>query len=310
MKKEEMDQNAADYADQFNQADTPPREVSDDEAFGLGPESAAAEASAPPEGSPAEEAAESPAAEAAEEPGGEGTPAEQAAEAAAPEPDAMAAEAAAPSPADQEQRLKSWEGRLKARQAELDAREAAMGDSSVNDEQESLPLDDAGSGAEASAEHGDNADPAQVLAEDFGADFVDQLTKLVTKIAESCMDGVSYKVDCVIKDLTNERLQNHFNAIAATHGDFMEVVESPEFGAWKASQPDQAALQEVIDRGSSRQIIGMLTAFKEAHRKDDGGGPGYEDDALDAAEGVRSSGVTLPKEPTDSEDYTKAWNEA
>lgn len=304
--KEQQDQHAADYADQFNKEDTPPRDVSDEEAFGLTPEQ---------EGSPAEEASESPATEAAEEPAGEGTPIEQAAEAAQPaeSPAAEAAEApgeAAPSAADQEQRLKSWEGRLKAKQAELDAREASMGTTNANEEQASLPMgEDAGheAGEDSYVEQAEESEPGKALAEDFGEDFVEQITKLMKQITYECMGGVSTKVDQVIADLQNERMQNHFNSIASAHADFMDVVESPEFAAWKASQPDQAALQQVIDAGSARQIIAMLTAFKQSRASTDGG---TNDDAIDAAEGVRSSGVTLPKEPTASDDFAKAWNEA
>jgi hypothetical protein len=293
--KEQMDEHAADYADQFNAPDQPPSQVSDEEAFGLTEPAA----EAPAEGSPAEEAAES--------------PAEQAAEPATEAPTDAPADAA-PSAADQEQRLKSWEGRLKARQAELDAREAAMGDSSVNDEQASLPLDDAGDGGAddaGEAASNEHADPAAVLAEDFGADFVEQITKLVKQIAHDCVGGVSATVDQVIADLKNERLQNHFTAIADVHKDFMEVVESPEFSAWQAAQPDQGAVQRVIDSGSAREIIDMLTAFKQASKPDDGyDSQASHDDALEAAEGVRSSGVSLPQEPAASDDFAKAWNEA
>jgi hypothetical protein len=301
--KEQMDENAADYADQFNAPDAAPRNMSDEEAFGLSePEAAAEPAAEAPGEAVAEAGAEEPAAEAAAEPAAEASP------------DAPAE--AAPSAAEQEQRLKSWEGRLKARQAELDAREAAMGDSSVNEQQESLPLEEGEAVAVAEeageAATSDNADPAAVLAEDFGADFVEQITKLVKQIAHDCVGGVSATVDQVIADLKNERLQSHFTAIADVHKDFMEVVESPEFSAWRASQPNQDALQQVIDSGSARQIIDMLTAFKGASKSEPADDSGYDshDDALDAAEGVRSSGVSLPQEPAASDDFAKAWNEA
>lgn len=100
--KQDMDARAADYADEFDQPDKAPQQMSEDEAFGLA--EPAAEAGSAPEGSAAEEAAETPAEEATEQeaaPSGE----EPAGEAAA-EPAAEGE--AAPSPADQEQRLKSW----------------------------------------------------------------------------------------------------------------------------------------------------------------------------------------------------------
>lgn len=299
--KEDMDARAADYADEFGQPDKAPHQMSDDEAFGL---SEPAGEPAAPEGSAAEEAAESPAEEAAEGPAGE------AAEAAPGDAEAPAGEEAAPSPADQEQRLKSWEGRLKARQAELDAREASMGDSSANDEQASMPMGEEGEGGgEDGGEGGEGGgDPAAVLADDFGPDFVEQITKLIKQVAQECAGGTDPRVDQVIEALQNERMNNHFNTIASTHADFMDVVESPEFASWKAEQPDQDRLQQVIDSGSARQIIDMLTAFKNANKEDDNQ-DGHED-ALDAAEGVRSSGLTLPKEPAASDDFAKAWNEA
>jgi hypothetical protein len=312
--KQEHDKHAADYADEFNQPEKAPREVSEDEAFGLS-EPAAGEGAAA-EGSPAEEAAESPAEAAAEQeaaPGGEEAPGEAAPEGEAATEPAAEGEAAA-SPVDQEQRLKSWEGRLKARQAELDAREAAMGSSSVNDEQGSEPMDEEGAGGEG-GEEGDEGgaggdDPAAVLADDFGPDFVEQLTKLIKQVAAGCGGGADPRVDQVIEALQNERLNNHFNAIAATHADFMDVVESPEFAAWKGEQPDQDRLQQVIDGGSARQIIDMLNGFKNSTKKADN--PDYHgnEDALDAAEGVRSSALSLPQEPAASDDFAKAWNEA
>lgn len=292
--KEQNDQRASEYADHFNAPEQAPAEQSEDDAFGLGPETAApageaGEAAEPP----AEEAGESPAAEAAE-------------------PPAAAADAAAPA-ADPEQRLKSWEGRLKAKQAELDAREASMGTSNTNEEQGSLPMDggeesaDHEAGESAGVEAAEESDPGKALAEDFGADFVDQITKLVQKMISDGVGGVSSTVDQVIADLQNERQMNHFSAIAETHGDFMDVVESPEFAAWKAAQPDQPALQKVIDAGSAKQIVAMLTAFKQSKSGDM---DGADDDALDNAEGVRSGAVTLPKEPSQSQDFADAWNEA
>lgn len=292
--KDDMDQSAADYAGRFNEDDQPAAEQSEDDAFGLG---------APAAETPAAEAAEPPAEEAAE------TPAAEAAEPAAEESAEPAAEGAAPA-ADPEQRLKSWEGRLKAKQAELDAREAAIGTSNVGEEQASLPMDEESAeheGTESPAEEAaEESDPGKVLAEDFGPDFVDQITRLVSKIVQDGVGGVSSTVDQVIADLQNERQQNHFNAIADTHADFMDVVESPDFAAWKAAQPDQAALQQVIDAGSAKQIIAMLSAFKQSKSGD----MASADDELDAAEGVRSGGVQLPKEPTASNDFAAAWNEA
>jgi uncharacterized spore protein YtfJ len=310
--KDDQDASAADYADEFGQPDKQPTQMSEEEAFGLSEPAAEATATTEaPDGGATEDAPHG------EQPtGGDEAGAQAPAEAGA---DAAAA------PVDQEQRLKSWEGRLKARQAELDAREAAMTTSNANEEQASMPLDDeAGAGegaaegaaegegdagADADAGAGAGTDPAAVLAEDFGADFVTQLKELIKQVAGESIGGVSATVDQVIADLQNERLQNHFSKIAETHADFMDVVESPEFSAWKAAQADQEQLQATIDGGSARQIVDMLTRFKAAGNAGSAAGDDTED-ALDAAEGVRSSGLSLPSEPTASDDFAKAWNEA
>ena len=292
MDKEMMDKNSAEYAEEFAAPDTPKTEQTEDEAFGLGPEA---------EAEPAADMAAEPGAEMAADMEGDAEP---------------VAAADAPAAADPEQRLKSWEGRLKAKQMELDAREASMGTSNVNEEQMSMDMGDEGesaaeeageSPAEEAAEH---SDPAKMLAEDFGQDFVDQLKSLVMSMVDSSVGGVNSTVTQLIADLQQQGQQNHFQAIADTHGDFMEVVESPEFSSWKESQPDQGALQQVIDAGSSREIIAMLTKYKDYCKGADKGMDSSDDDALDAAEGVRSSGISLPKEPTSSQDFADAWNEA
>lgn len=200
------------------------------------------------------------------------------------------------------QQLQQLEERLQARQAELDAREAASRQSNTNETQTSTP-----------ASHADD-DPATVLARDFGEDFVELVTKLVMQICEKQIGegvgSVAATVDQLIQQLTNERQHNHFKTIAAAHADFMEVVESPEFMAWKAAQAPakQTDIARVIASGSAQEIIDMLTAFKQSKASQTTSHA--NDDALDAAEGVRSSGIKLPKAPTPADDFAAAWNEA
>ncbi|WP_166899201.1 hypothetical protein, partial [Massilia sp. CCM 8734] len=116
---------------------------------------------------------------------------------------------------------------------------------------------------------------------------------------------LSSTVDEVIQHLQGERNANHFKAIAAAHEDFTDVVESPEFSAWKDGQEpaEQARLSQVIDAGSTQEIIDMLTDFKASKSS------GVDDSEIDGAEGVRSSGLTLPKEPSGDDDFAAAWNE-
>lgn len=282
------DEQAADYADQFNAPDAAPTQQSEDEAFSLGPEQEAET----PAGAMAEPAGE-PMMEASGEPTDTAMP---------------PADAAAPA-ADPEQRLRSWEGRLKAKEAELAAKEAAMGSTNVNDMQsgdEPESMDEAMNESPAD-EAAEESDPATVLAEDFGQEFVTMLTKLIQQVAGDGIGGISATVTQLISDLRNRDNQSHYKSISGAHADFMEVVESPEFAAWKAAQPDQPKLQAVIDSGSAEDIIAMLTEFKNSRAP---ASSGADDEQIDAAEGVRSGGITLPKEPGNSQDFADAWNEA
>jgi len=281
---QKQEEEAAEFAQQFDAAEVPKTEPSEDEVFGL----------TEPAGEPAAEAAAEPAGEPAGEPAAD----------PAPEP------AAEPVESDAEKALKEREAAIAAREAELDAREAAMATSSVERTEtvDGAPVTPAP--AEEPGDLGGGRDYGKELAEDFGEDFVALLTGFIEQIAAKKvgegLGGVSATVDEVIDHLRNVNQQNHFKAIAAAHEDFMEVVESPDFNAWKASQSpeEQADIQRVVDAGSAEEIIGLLTKFKQSKAG------GVDDDALADAEGVRSGSISLPKAPTASDDYARAWNEA
>ena len=210
----------------------------------------------------------------------------------------------------QAQRLAELEAHLQARQRELDAREAAMAQSNTAETQ-STQL---GASTTPAAGSSTPDNPLQQLIEEFGADFVDLLSRAITQECERiCADKVNHgmgtvgaRVDQLIEQLSNERQQSHFKTIAAAHSDFMDVVASPEFAAWKSSQPaaTQTAIARTIEAGSAEDIIAMLTRFKQSRNNS------VDDDALHAAEGVRSSGIRLPKAPTAEDDFAAAWNAA
>lgn len=285
--QQNKDDDAA-FAAEFA-AETPAKpEPTDDEAFGLAePDAAAAGADA----------------------AGAGT-----AEGATTDTGSADAGGAPPAPNEEETRLKEWEARLAAKEAELTAKENAAATSSA--ERTETSTADQGGGGEGEGDGGtttsdaDEGDAGKALAEDFGEEFVQLLTRFIKQICKTevgaGIGSVSATVDEVIATLTAERQASHFNAINAAHADFLDIVDSPEFGDWKAGQePDeQTRLQRVIDSGSAQEIIDMLTAFKGAK-----GSAGANESELDGAEGVRSSGLTLPKAPTAADDYESAWNE-
>lgn len=306
-KKQEADD--AEFAAQFNAPDEAPKGQSEEEAFGLGPEDQGGGAGAAGEGgdagADAGADAAAPGAGAAAEPQGGG--------------------GADTSDADQK-RLSDLEAKLNARQAELDAREASLTTSNADDQQTGKDGGTDGGDAETAGGEDGKSDPRAALAEDFGPEFVTLLERFIKDVVSGSVSDkigpLQSTVQDVIDTLQNERNANHFKAIADVHEDFMEIVESPAFTDWLNAQPDpdKADLQRVVASGSAKEIIAMLTKFKASKNAasdagasadaGDAGGTDGADDQLDAAEGVRSSGLKLPSEPAESKDYAAAWNEA
>jgi len=222
--------------------------------------------------------------------------------AAGPDPKELEAEAA---------RLRDLDAALKAKAEELAAKEAAMSTSNTNEQQTSSgggDGDDKAAGGGDGGDGGEDDDPEKALEEDFGPEFVSLLKRLFKKWAgKEFADGLGpleTKINDVIEHLQSERTASHFKAIAAAHADYEEIVSSPEFGTWKAQQsPDeQKRLERVIQSGTSDEIIAMLTSFKDSRQSS------VDEDAIDQAEGVRSSGLSLPKAPPASDDFVAAWN--
>lgn len=216
------------------------------------------------------------------------------------------AESSAPAPdIDKEvQRLKSWEGRLKAREAELKARESEKAGG------EEAPAGDAAQAVEQVADavaSGQSMDDAlDQIEADFGPEFVQALTALVSAQAARVVDEkvgvVNSDVASLIDALKNDRQREHFEIIAEKHPDFMEVGTSPEFMDWVKQKGEEA--QNIVNVGSARQVCALLSEFKKGANK----GDPTEDGAVSVPS--RSGGLRLPAKPAASDDYLSAWEDA
>ena len=219
----------------------------------------------------------------------------------------VAAEAALAAPAPdiekELQRLKSWEGRLKAREAELKAREAGVSTGE-------MPASDAVQAVEHVADavaSGQSMDDAlDQIEADFGPEFVQALTALVSAQAARVVDEkvgvVNSDVASLIDALKNDRQREHFEIIAEKHPDFMEVGTSPEFMDWVKQKGEEA--QNIVNVGSARQVCALLSEFKKGANK----GDPTEDGAVSVPS--RSGGLRLPAKPAASDDYLSAWEDA
>lgn len=346
LKPEDVQAAESEYQDAFNEPDAAPKEMSDDEAFGLNI----------PEGEPADESVtidtddtiktESEAAvDAAEE-----APADVDAEAAAAEgqaqetaPEEAAAEAQAEAGAEDDmptdpkelQRMKSWEGRLRKREEELAAREAAlksaaqpaeptgdadMGEKSEKSEQALEAMEDAVEAVSTGEMTPEQA--MKTISEDFGQEFAAMLKVLIKAEADKVASSAKQDVDMVIEAIKDDKARSHFEAISEAHPDFNELAGSEDMKAYLDGMPEdqRSAAMAVIEGGTTRKVIKFLDDFKAWQAKS--ADPAEQDEpqqapqddaemaaAVDAAEGVRSTGLRLPAQPARSDDYEQAWNQ-
>jgi len=343
--QDQMEDERDEFAAAFNEDDAPAQEMSEDEAFGLNEPAAEPAADAEADADVAIVVDADEVEKAAGDAMAKDTAVAAAEPAEAPEMMSDEGDAAEVKPpmVDMEkevQRLKSWEGRLKAMEAKLKAagadqpeeQKAAVSDA-IEQAAEAADTPAEAESVEQIAEQVEDGSmtPQQAmkqLAEDFGEDFVKMIEAIaVAKAKEAGGAAASEKfgelsktVDEVIADIVDTKARSHFEIIADRHPDFQEVGASEEFKAYVEALPDDQKGQamEVIANGSAKQIVKLLDGFKAsataapAEELTEAAGESIVDEAteeqMDAAEGVRSSGMKLPEQPKSS-NYEDAWND-
>ncbi|MDO9252625.1 MAG: hypothetical protein Q7U48_13880 [Hydrogenophaga sp.] len=223
------------------------------------------------------------------------------------------------------QRMKSWEGRLRAREKELEAKAAeiaALSGGASEDEGMSEDPGEAVADLAAAVDSGEMTAEAamQTLSDDFGPEFAKMLQVLVAAEASKVGSKVSGDINSLVDAIKDDKTRSHFEAIADAHPDFNEVADSEDMKAYLDSldEAGRAKAEQVAAAGSTRQVIRFLDGFKawsesqkapaqEEPAQDE---PAAEaaDPAVDAAEGVRSTGLRLPEQPSRNDDYETAWS--
>ena len=313
--KETMQKDEEGFKAGFDEETPVPTELSEDEAFGLNMDEVAdsdsgegdAAAVAVDLDKAAAEAGEAAPVEGEEQPAMEG----EAVEGQEPEADDEMPEMT--------QSERTWAGRLRKQEEELRQREAEFAEKAAGNS-------DAGSAMDKSSGGDDGlvgVDEVRArLVEDFGDEFVDAIVAIAkasaNAVATERVSEVSKTVEDVISDIRNSRARRHFEAIYDAHPDFVEASESQEFRDWLGSltADDNANTMRVIESGSAKEIVDVLTRFKKwSASKNTADGEGGElpasDLEVDDAIGVRSSGLRLPETPAaGADDYKSAWEQA
>jgi len=338
--QDDLNQNQAEFNQAFSEDQPAAQEPSEDEAFGLNLDQAA---------EPAEQAeGEQPASVALVIADGDdmqhAAEQDQAKDSAEQATDDANADRVTPQVAgeggDMEkeaQRLRSWEGRLKAMEAKL--KEAGAKDPEEQNEALAEAMEKAADATDTPADEekveqiAEQVEDGKIsaeqamkqLAEDFGDDFVRMIEAIAvskareagSNAAQEHIGQVNKTVEEIINDIVDTKAKAHFEQIADKHPDFNEIANSPEFAQWIENKPEgeQEEAKRVATSGSAKEINKLLDAYKASAPKEQSQGDqpmdlaAGQDDAMDAAEGVRSTGMRLPQQPDAAQDdYLGAWD--
>jgi hypothetical protein len=345
---DQMNEDDKAYADAFNEDQAPSAGMTEDQEFGTGemPETPApaqdTEMMSEDAGNANE--GESPAMAIVVDGGDmenevQAAGAKDSAEVAADQDTVVAAsDVPAKQPADMDkevQRLKSWEGRLKAMEAKLKAAGADTPDEQTEAVAEAIEKSadaaDTPADEEKVEQIAEQVEDGQIsveqamkqLSDDFGDDFVRMIEAIATAKAREAGSQVVGElkgtVDEIINDIVDTKAKAHFERIADAHPDFNKIGESEEFKAFIDSMPDEGkgAALDTIANGNAKQIIKLLNDFKATNKAGaaelteakDSIVDEVSEDQMDAAEGVRSSGMKLPDQPQKADDYASAWDQ-
>jgi hypothetical protein len=212
------------------------------------------------------------------------------------------------------QRTKSWEGRIRAankraEDAERAAKELQASRQKVAEEPSPAPAP------------ADDPD-LKSFFEDY-PELKAPFNKLVDirgeqiarKIVQEEIQKLTPQIAEIKSKFQETATAEHFGKIAAAHPDYAEVASSPEFDAWVQAQPSfvRDRYQEVVDAGSSEQVIELLSLYK-SHRKPASNSPGKQRQmkaakaaALDA---VPSSSGGIPGPGPDPSNFDAGWEDA
>jgi hypothetical protein len=196
----------------------------------------------------------------------------------------------------EKQRFKSFEGRYK-KEKELWEQEKAQ------------PVKEPPKDAE--------PDPADEFLEKFRKEYNDDVIKAVELISERkarqlVNQVASEKINPLEQAYARTAQEAHFYAIQSAHKDWEEVVGSDEFNHWVEKQPGflKAAYMQVLERGTSHDVVDLLSSYKQAVVKPTTK-PDVNPAKAKAAAAVKPTGRgAVPSAKPKTLSFDEAWDEA
>lgn len=155
------------------------------------------------------------------------------------------------------------------------------------------------------------------LSEDYGPEFVQAIDKLIEQRARAIVEqmggefagGVEEKIEKIVELSAQGLGRLHRSVLLSMRKDAEDVANSPEFGEWVASLPDEerAKAEAAIDDGD---LPDLLALFEQYDGREDGEQSPDDVWAEGAAAGVKGSApIRLPARApaSDDDEYKRAW---
>ena len=179
-----------------------------------------------------------------------------------------------------------WQAQAEAAQQELQALRAEA-QARADQGQAPTRTDNMVAAAEAAIDAG--ADPA-----DFGDFSEEALVAGIDKTVEAKVrtrvdKAVQAALDAALAPLRKQEQESavdaHHSAILTAHPDASSVVQSAEMEAWVKAQPSyvQPGIRQVLEEGTTGQVIELISSFKESTGAVGKGAPGGRQAAAQAA---------------------------
>jgi len=214
----------------------------------------------------------------------------------------------------EQQRTKSWEGRLSATEKRNNELAAEL---------EGIKKKGAAVPDTSSVSLVDDDDPLiKSFKEEMGDDFMKPLEAYVKRRIDAAIKPFADKVPAIetrVASIDQSKVDDHYGQILAKHSDVPDLLKNGELDVYVESLPYKDAVEKkkIMEHGTTRQVISFLDEFKEKTGKvkkpdtsTDTTTVKVSDEEIAAATAVKGKGSAVPKSKPQAQDFEGAFAEA
>jgi hypothetical protein len=164
----------------------------------------------------------------------------------------------------QNQRMRSWEGRIKAAEKRAVEAEQKLKDAEAKGQSasETSPTEDDAELGKFFKEYPDLESPIKKVAEKIA-------TKIIEDKVGSKLETLEERQTEVLETADEQANADHMAKIEAAHPNWRTIYESGALETWIKRQQDyiQPRLYEILETGSAREVISMFDSYNRAAGK-------------------------------------------